>query len=252
MQYSPAMQSKQPRDITDREKSREALLQSQKELRRLTARLLDKEKNSSKQLAAELHDALGQKLAVLGMEVAALSQSLPQNPGALAGRLRGLASQIGSLANDAHDLSRRLHPAILDDLGLDAALREECQAFSQRSGIPTRYTPERIPTSLPESVSLCLYRVVQESLRNIAKHAKASAVRVRLSGGKRGIRLKIEDQGDGFHLSEIRNKGGLGLVSMEERVRLVSGDFTIQSQPGKGTQVNVFVPLSGVKPGRAR
>jgi signal transduction histidine kinase len=85
--------------------------------------------------------------------------------------------------------------------------------------------------------------VAQESLRNIAKHAQASNVRVILSGRKNGIRLRIEDTGDGFDLKEVKGKGGLGLISMEERVRLVSGKFTIQSQPGKGTIVEVFVPL---------
>ena len=100
-----------------------------------------------------------------------------------------------------------------------------------------------MPTSLPEDVSLCLYRVAQESLRNIAKHAKATKVRVVLSGRKDGIGLRIEDTGDGFDLKEAKGKGGLGLISMEERVRLVSGKFTIKSQPGKGTTVEVFVPL---------
>jgi signal transduction histidine kinase len=141
-------------------------------------------------------------------------------------------------------MSRRLHPAILDELGLDAALREECVSFSAQVGVPAEYKSEGAPTLLPEDVSLCLYRVAQESLRNIAKHAQATNVRVVLSGRKDGITLRVVDTGDGFDLNETKGKRGLGLISMEERVRLVSGKFSIRSQPGKGTIVQVCVPLN--------
>jgi signal transduction histidine kinase len=142
-------------------------------------------------------------------------------------------------------MSRRLHPAILDELGLKAALREECVGFSAQLGVPAQFESEGVPTTLPEDVSLCVYRVAQESLRNIAKHANATNVRVVLIGGKGGLTLRIEDTGDGFDLNEVKGKGGLGLISMEERVRLVGGKLTIQSKPGDGTKVEVFVPLRG-------
>lgn len=96
---------------------------------------------------------------------------------------------------------------------------------------------------LPEDVSLCLYRVAQESLRNIAKHAKAKSIAVILSRAADGIKLCVEDTGEGFDVRKVKGKGGLGLISMEERVRMVSGRFSIKSQPGKGTTVEVFVPL---------
>ena len=131
-------------------------------------------------------------------------------------------------------MSRRLHPAVLDELGLEAALKEECAAFSAQLAIPCEVESRSVPVSLPEDVSLCLYRVAQESLRNIAKHAEATKVRVALSGRKDGIALRVEDTGDGFDLKEVKGKGGLGLISMEERVRLLNGKFTIRVAAGQG------------------
>jgi signal transduction histidine kinase len=113
----------------------------------------------------------------------------------------------------------------------------------RQGGVPIRFEAKDVPAPVPGDVSLCLYRVAQESLRNIAKHSGALEVRVRLEGVPGGIRMRIEDVGDGFDLQEARRKGGLGLVSMEERARLVNGKLSIQSQPGKGTTVEVFVPL---------
>ncbi len=222
---------------------RKTQLEYRKELQALTARLLAVQEAGNRELARELHDVFSQKLAALGMEVSTLLQTSAESRQSLPERLRGLSARIHNLAEDVHAMSRRLHPAILDELGLEAALREECVGFSAQEGVPAQFESEHVPSSLPEDVSLCLYRVAQESLRNIAKHARAAKVRVVLSGRNDGITLRVEDTGDGFDPKEIRGRGGLGLISMEERVRLVNGDFTIQSQPGKGTKVEVFVPL---------
>jgi signal transduction histidine kinase len=129
------------------------------------------------------------------------------------------------------------------ELGLETALREECNTFSQQSGISVQFLSEELPALLPEDVSLCLYRVAQESLRNIRKHTGATGTRVQLRGEGGGVSLRVENTGDGFNVEEARKSGGLGLTSMEERVRLVNGSFSIRSQPGSGTTVEVFVPL---------
>ena len=234
-------------DITGRKRSEETLLQYQKELQALTARLLGLQEAGNKELARELHDDLSQKLAALGMEVSTLLPPFPNPAESLSERVLALSSRINVLATDVHALSRRLHPAILDELGLEAALKEECAAFSAQAAIPCEVESRSVPASLPEDISLCLYRVVQESLRNIAKHADAAKVRVVLRGNKDGVTLRVEDTGDGFDLNEVRGKGGLGLISMEERARLIDGRFTIQSQRGKGTTVEVFVPLGRKK-----
>ena len=223
-------------------KSEVTLLQYQNELQALTARLLGLQEGGNKDLARELHDDLSQKLAALGMEVSTLLQPSSGSSQELPDRVRVVSARINAMAEDVHAMSRRLHPAILDELGLEAALKEECVSFSAQMGIPAKFESKG-PTLLPEDVSLCLYRVAQESLRNIAKHAHATKVRVVLSARKDGVRLRIEDTGDGFDLKEVKGKGGLGLISMEERVRLVGGKFTIKSHPGEGTTVEVFVPL---------
>ncbi len=230
------------RDITELKQGEAALLQYQQELQALTARLISSQEAESKRLARELHDVFGQKLAALGMKIDSLAHRPPDSAEALNDRLRQIAGQINSLAKDIHQMSRRLHPAILDDLGLAAALNNECLAFSERYDIPAELSVENVRMRLPEDVSLCLYRVAQESLRNIGKHASAVRVRVTLKGDNQEIALLIEDFGDGFDIEEARGKGGLGLVSMDERVRLVNGTFSIQSEPGTGTRVEVRVP----------
>ncbi len=233
-------------DITVRKQGEATMLQNQKELQALTARLLGFQEAGNKDLARELHDDLSQKLAALGMEVSTLLQP-PVPPDSLPGRVHGLSARINGVAEGVHAMSRRLHPAVLDELGLEAALREECTAFSASAATPCEVQSRGVPASLPEDVSLCLYRVAQESLRNIAKHAKATRVRVVLSGKKAGVGLRVEDTGDGFDLKRAKGKGGLGLISMEERVRLLQGKFTIESYPGEGTTVDVFIPLESAK-----
>lgn len=223
------------RDITRRKRTFE-------QLRQLSARLITSQEEASRQIARELHDVFSQRLAVLGLELSVLEQQTsPGSPAA--GKLHWLGEEIERMAKDVHDLSRELHPAILRDLGLAVALRAECESFSRHHGIGAEFIPQNPPESLPEEVSLCLYRVVQESLRNIARHARAKQVQVTLAGAAKQVTLAVEDFGDGFDLEEAKGKGGLGLVSMEERVRLVNGTFSIRSQPRQGTRVQVRIPL---------
>ncbi len=216
-------------------------LRAERQLRNLGA-MLSAQEMENRELGRELHDVFSQELAALGMEVSALRTSSDAT-GPLKERLAELGRKIGWLAEQMHDASRRLHPVILHELGLEAALREECRKFSEYAGIPASLRCEKPPASLPDDVSLCLYRIVQESLLNIRKHAEASSVRVRLQGKAAGVSLYIEDSGGGFNVAEVRKNGRLGLVSMEERVRLVKGVFDIRSRPGQGTTVEVFVPL---------
>jgi PAS domain S-box-containing protein len=230
-------------DVTDRKQAEVAALCYQQELQMLTARLIEAQETESKYLARELHDDFSQNLSVLGIDIAALAHAPPQSSEALAGRLLNFTEVISTLAKDIHRISRQLHPAILDDLGLAAALRNECIAFSEKYGIPAEFVCTHIPPDLADTVSLCLYRVTQESLRNVGKHAGATGVRVILTGSPDEVSLIVEDLGDGFDLETIKGRRGLGLVSMEERVRLVKGKLSIQSQPGKGTCVEVKVPL---------
>jgi len=233
-------------DISERKKTEAALLKNQQELQGLTARLLSIQETETQLIARDLHDDLSQKLAALGMEASALAKSPPKSPDSLKDRIRDLGQKISGLSDEVHRLSRRLHPAILDDLGLEAALREECLGFSQRSAIPVEFQAQDVPRAVPADVALCLFRVGQEALRNIGKHAGAKEVHFVLARHESDLVLLIEDVGAGFKPEEARRRGGLGLISMEERVRLVSGDFSIRSQPGKGTEIEVRAPLKSV------
>ena len=150
-----------------------------------------------------------------------------------------------SLSEDVHALSRQLHPSILDDLGLVEALRSECAAFARREEIEVDYCPDELPSPVPSEVALCLYRVAQEALRNVAKHAAAAEVFVTLNVVGPDIVLRIEDRGVGFDPENERNQPGLGLSSMAERVALIQGQISVASAVGRGTTVEVRAPLTG-------
>ena len=229
-------------DISDRKKSERTLLEYKNQLQQLTGALLTAQESGNRQVARELHDVFSQELAAIGMELSSLKEGAKSSD--IRARLSDLGKRISRLAADIHRTSRELHPAILEELGLEPALRQECESFEQRSAIATQFTATNVPHAIPQEVALCLYRVAQESLHNIQKHAPESdIVRLSLSGGAESLTLRVEDTGNGFELDEALRKGGLGLISMEERVRLVHGKMTIESKPGKGTIVTAFVPL---------
>jgi PAS domain S-box-containing protein len=230
-------------DMIERKRSEAAVLQYQQELQALTARLIKAQETDSQYLARELHDVFSQRLAVLGMELGALAGRVGGSSPELGERLLEFTTQVGALAKDIHRVSRQLHPAILDDLGLAAALRSECVAFSEQYGVRAEFCPGEITPDIPDDVSLCLYRVAQECLRNAGKHAKATQVRIGLLCSQDDIAMEIADSGGGFNPEEIKRNRGLGLISMEERVRLVNGALFIRSEPGKGTLVRVRVPM---------
>ena len=230
-------------EMIERKQNEKALLRYQQELQALTARLIEVQETESKYLARELHDVFSQRLAALGIEIGRLVHTARISVKDVRSRLKDFMGQVGSLAKDIHRISRQLHPAILDDLGLAAALENESIAFSEQHAIATRFEAHNVPQRLREDVSLCLYRVAQECLRNIAKHAEATAVYVVLTGEPGEITLEVRDTGDGFDADNFKARGGLGLVSMEERVRLVNGTLSIWSRPGQGTRVTVSVPL---------
>lgn len=229
-------------DVTALRVAEAALRQSQIELRKLAARLISAQETESKRLGRELHDGISQQLAVLGMELGLLRARPPGSVRVLKERLASVRERITDLAENLHETSRTLHPAVLYDLGLGEALKHDCGVFAGQHGIRVKTTSRKLPESIPDDIALCLYRVTHESLWNIRNHAKANEVRVALWGEDGVIVLTIEDDGCGFVRDAVRGNGGLGLVSMEERVRLVSGSFSIASIPEGGTRVEARVP----------
>jgi len=234
-------------DVSEHKQAEAALQESHDRLLHLSGKLMSVQDEESKRISRELHDAFSQELAALSTESRLLKRELPAEARAAAKKMEGVALRIGKLATGIQQISRRLHPAILDDLGLAAAVRAECNAFSQLHGIHTDFSSSKVPKSIPGNVALCLYRIVQESFQNIAKHSGAQSVNVDLAVKRGELYLRIEDFGHGFDLqglqSQKRRKRGLGLISMEERVRLAGGTLTIDSKPGEGTRVQARVPL---------
>ncbi len=230
-------------DATPRRRSEDALRRSQQQLRALAGRLISAGEETRRQLARDLHDIFSQRLALLSMEVSALEQEARGSNLEFADSLKALSEQIVRLASDVHHLSRQIHPSILTDLGLAAALESECLAFTRLHGTPAKLELGTIPPSLPEEVSVALYRIAQEGLRNASKHAQAQEVRLSLHSRDGEIVLRVEDNGVGFDPGADRKGGGLGLVSIRERARLVNGSVKIESRPGRGTSLIVRVPI---------
>jgi signal transduction histidine kinase len=236
--------ARQAAEMIESKQSEAALRKYQHELRELTTRLIEAQESQSKHLARELHDVFSQRLAAIGMDLGRLAEIAVQSTAPLVDPLLKLTEQIGTLAKEIHLISRQIHPAILDDLGLSAAIRSECLAFSKQYGMATEFTSDRVPRQIPEDVALCLYRVAQESLRNIGRHAGVSEVSVRLNVLPGELALAIDDAGQGFDAEGIKGKRGLGLVSMEERLRIVGGALSIRSQQGRGTHIEARVPIA--------
>ncbi len=225
------------RNITERKRAED-------ELQVLTRRLMSVQDEEARRISRELHDTFSQELMALSVESRLLKRGLPRKERNTATKIEEISQRIGRLAAAIHQTSRRLHPTVLDDLGLSAALRGECSAFSELHHIRTDFSTRGVPKSVPESVALCIYRVAHECLRNVAKHSGAEKVRVYLGVQKGEIHLAIEDFGKGFDLEkQKRRKHGLGLIGMEERVHSVKGRWTIDSKPGKGTRIHAYVPL---------
>jgi PAS domain S-box-containing protein len=242
------------RDITERKKTEEALRQKQHELERYHARLQDlstkllrAQDQERQRIARELHDDMTQRLAALAVDVGSLEQ-LCRPKMALLPRLRAVQEAAGQLADDIHSFAYRLYPPQLEHMGLEAAIHDHTDEFRRRSELPTRFELRAVPQAIPIDITTCLYRVMQESLQNILKHAEAATVVVRLLGTCSGVGICIQDDGKGF----VQESGGvpargLGLPSLEERVRLLNGRFRIRTDPGCGTEVHAWIPLSDTR-----
>lgn len=241
-------------DITDRKimeeelQAREACLRdSQKELQHIAGRLISAKEQELSRLSRELHDDLTQRLAVLAIEAGKLELKLgesevSQDESTMISRIK---DGLIKISEDVHRISRQLHPTILDDLGLIRAIESECAAFKQRKNIEILFTKENVPDRFSADIPLCLYRIVQEGLNNITNHSGAKRCEILLRGGDETIHLAIKDKGVGFDPVEVREKTGLGLISMRERVQLINGNFSIDTKPGKGTIIQVCIPLKG-------
>jgi len=227
--------------IAERQETVAALRASYQRIQNLAGRLIAAQESERARIARHLHDDVNQRLAAISIELSALRRRFANTPDLL-DEVSQLQDLTYSLVDEVRELSHELHPAVLRHVGLVAALRRGREEFGGQHGIQTSFEVSAVD-SVPHDMALCLYRVAQEALRNVAAHAAARQVEVRLSAVPRGVELRIADNGKGFDLEDARRRGGLGLIDIDERVRLVGGKLRIETQPGRGTVVIVRVPV---------
>jgi signal transduction histidine kinase len=201
--------------------------------------LIGVQEEERRRISQELHDDLGQRLALLTIKIHQLEQK--HLSADVAEGLKTIKDLIGDIDLDIHRICYQLYPVVLEKLGLLVALRSLCQDFSESSNIETVFNYEKVPEHLPRNAALCLYRVAQEALHNIYKHARTKKASVSLRGTAEGLEAVIIDFGAGFNPLSMRKKQGLGLITMEERVLSVGGRCSIRSSPGLGTEVRVVI-----------
>jgi len=224
------------RDITERKRVED-------ELRDLSRRLIDAHEEERALLARELHDDLTQRVAVLAIDVGRVELAVPD--GEQAQVMQSVREGLVRLSEDIHSLAYQLHPSVLDELGLVEALRAECERRGRRGRLELSLKLDPLPAVVGKETALCLFRVAQEALNNVGRHAGAGAASVTLRQVDGGFFLAVRDDGVGFDPASPGRSRSLGLASMRERVRLVNGTLDIESAPGRGTAVVAWVPGEG-------
>jgi PAS domain S-box-containing protein len=223
-----------------------ALWASYSRIQDLAGRLITAQEAERSRIAGELHDDVNQQLAGLSIALSNVKRELQNGKnGTVQEEITRLQQRTIDLADVIRNLSHELHPGVLQHAGLVAALRGHCAEVGRQHEIEVTLSADAGLDGIPNDVALCLYRVAQEALRNIAEHAGANKAQISLRFNDEGLELVIADDGQGFDLAEAQRLGGLGLISLEERVRLVGGSLAISTQPQHGTEMRVQVPLEG-------
>ncbi|MGH7181584.1 MAG: PAS domain-containing protein [Nitrospiraceae bacterium] len=219
------------------------LREKQEELESLARKLIEAQEQERKRVARELHDDFNQRLAALSVELENLERAPVAPPEPVVRQLEMIRKQVVSLSDDLHSLAYRLHPSLLDHVGLEAAARDHIGEFTKRTGLPVRFIAREVPKTLSLEIATNLFRVMQESLQNVSKHAEATEVTVKLSGSSKGIGVSVRDNGKGFDLKDkAARMNGLGLVSMEERARGLGGSLRVHSLQRNGTKICTWIP----------
>ncbi len=220
-------------DVTERKLAEESLAS-------VSRRLIEAQEEERKRIARELHDDIGQRLALLVNELGQLQPNLPVEAGSRLGELREQTSEI---AAEIQSLSHALYSSKLEYLGIGAAMRSLCTEFGGQQEVEIDFNADDLPKRLPRAISLCLYRVLQEALHNAIKHSGVRRVEVRSWATSNEVHLTVRDFGSGFDTQLAREGEGIGLISMEERLKLVKGTLSIDSQRERGTTITARVPI---------
>jgi PAS domain S-box-containing protein len=224
-------------DVTERKLAEEALSS-------VSQRLIEAQEQERKRIAGELHDDICQRLALLALGLDQLQQGSPERPAEVRNRTDELRKQASEIVTDLQSLSHELHSARLEFLGLAAAMREFCKEFAKEQEAEINFQTHDLPGPLPPDISLGLFRVLQEALHNAAKHSGVRHFQVRLCGTAGEIHLTVADFGKGFDTETVKKNRGIGLLTMEERLRILKGTFSIESRPNGGTTIHARVFLS--------
>ncbi|MGE3978996.1 MAG: sensor histidine kinase [Nitrospira sp.] len=208
------------------------------DVRTLAGKLLTVQDEERRRISRDLHDDVNQRLGAIGLQLDALSRNLPDSPIVIRRRIRAIRRHVSELSDEVRGLAYRFHQTTVEDLGLVAALQRYLNDFVKRTGISARFTKPRSADPIPLRLATCLYRIAQEGLGNVGLHANASQVSLALIVSPDEISLTVCDDGIGMDLEEVkRRKEGLGMLSMEERAKLLNGTISWVSSPGKGTTV---------------
>lgn len=226
--------------------SQEELRGSREELRALAGQLLTAQEEERRRIARDLHDDVNQRLAMLAMDLRRIEKGETGDVASIISMVRSITGRLTAVSDDVRQMAYRFHPSILDDLGLIKAVRRLVDDFSASTGVHAVYVHHDPVNPVPSDLATCIYRIAQESLNNIARHAQASEVEVELICDEGSVTLSVRDNGVGFDSMQASlMRGRLGLLSMKERVRLVQGTLEVTTAPGHGTYIEVDVPLGG-------
>jgi PAS domain S-box-containing protein len=209
-------------------------------------RLIEAQECERTRISRELHDDISQRLALLALELEQLAEDCPDLSAEVRSRVRVLREQTADVGGAVHTLSHELHSSKLEYLGLAPTISAFCKEFSDRQNVEVVFTHDDVPSSLPQDISLCLYRILQEALQNAVKHSGARRFEVELRGTSGAIDLSVRDSGSGFDVEKAMKTCGLGLTSMKERIKLIDGQLSINSQPQCGTTIHARVSFSKV------
>jgi PAS domain S-box-containing protein len=228
-------------DITDRKLSEEVLHD-------LPGLLIAAHEEERSRIARELHDDLSQRMALLQIQIEQFERNVPGLSSNALRQLHSMAEITSGVSSDIHNLSHQLHPAKLDTLGLMASLNSLCREFSEQHGLQVQFVYHGIRAQISRDITLCIYRIAQEALRNVLTHSGSAEARVELSDHGDHIDLCVSDAGVGFQLGSAKAAGGLGLSSMRERARLVGGVLSVESEPSHSTRIRVRIPVARAAP----
>jgi PAS domain S-box-containing protein len=232
-------------DITDAKQAEDQLRVSREQLRELSRHLESVREEERASMAREIHDDLGQTLTALKIDVSWLAKRLPHEQGSLVKKTESMYELIDAAIQTVKRIATELRPGALDDLGLADALEWQVQEFGRRTDIRSKFSASPEAIVLDRDRSTAIYRICQEALTNVIRHAKATRVSVSLKKGPRRVSLKISDNGQGMEEGQILDPTAFGLVGMRERARYWGGEVKISGAPGKGTLVVMSIPLAG-------